>query len=122
MEIFLLYLDSKPRSMFKGAIFILGAKGILYGGVDYMDKARKLEIIKEFGKNEKDTGSAEVQIALLTERINELTEHLKVHKKDHHSRRGLLMMVGQRRGLLNYVAKQDIERYRAVIKKLGLRR
>ncbi|MGV3024738.1 30S ribosomal protein S15 [Clostridium thermobutyricum] len=87
-----------------------------------MDKARKLEIIKEFGKNEKDTGSAEVQIALLTERINELTEHLKVHKKDHHSRRGLLMMVGQRRGLLNYVAKQDIERYRAVIKKLGLRR
>lgn len=87
-----------------------------------MDKARKLELIKEFGKNEKDTGSAEVQIALLTERINELTGHLKVHKKDHHSRRGLLMMVGQRRGLLNYVAKQDIERYRAVIKKLGLRR
>ncbi|MGL5416682.1 MAG: 30S ribosomal protein S15 [Clostridium sp.] len=87
-----------------------------------MDKARKLEIIKEFGKNEKDTGCAEVQIALLTERINELTGHLKVHKKDHHSRRGLLMMVGQRRGLLNYVAKQDIERYRAVIKKLGLRR
>ncbi|WP_297631351.1 30S ribosomal protein S15 [uncultured Clostridium sp.] len=87
-----------------------------------MDKARKLEIINEFGKNEKDTGSAEVQIALLTERINELTGHLKVHKKDHHSRRGLLMMVGQRRGLLNYVAKQDIERYRAVVKKLGLRR
>ncbi|MGL4849090.1 MAG: 30S ribosomal protein S15 [Clostridium sp.] len=87
-----------------------------------MDKARKLELIKEFGKNEKDTGCAEVQIALLTERINELTAHLKVHKKDHHSRRGLLMMVGQRRGLLNYVAKQDIERYRAVIKKLGLRR
>ncbi|MGL4873435.1 MAG: 30S ribosomal protein S15 [Clostridium sp.] len=87
-----------------------------------MDKARKLELIKEFGKNEQDTGCAEVQIALLTERINELTAHLKVHKKDHHSRRGLLMMVGQRRGLLNYVAKQDIERYRAVIKKLGLRR
>ncbi|MBP1888501.1 small subunit ribosomal protein S15 [Clostridium moniliforme] len=87
-----------------------------------MDKARKQEIIKEFGRSEQDTGSAEVQIALLSERINELTEHLKVHKKDHHSRRGLLMMVGQRRGLLNYLAKQDIERYRAIIKKLGLRR
>ena len=87
-----------------------------------MDKARKQEIIKEFGRSEQDTGSAEVQIALLSERINELTGHLKVHKKDHHSRRGLLMMVGQRRGLLNYLAKQDIERYRAIIKKLGLRR
>lgn len=87
-----------------------------------MDKARKQEIIKEFGRNEHDTGSAEVQVALLSERINELTEHLKVHKKDHHSRRGLLMMVGQRRGLLNYLAKQDIERYRAIVKKLGLRR
>lgn len=87
-----------------------------------MDKARKLEIIKEFGKSETDTGSAEVQVALLSERITELTAHLKVHKKDHHSRRGLLMMVGQRRGLLNYLQKQDIERYRAIIKKLGLRR
>ncbi|MDY6012930.1 30S ribosomal protein S15 [Clostridium sp.] len=87
-----------------------------------MDKARKQEIIKEFGRSEHDTGSAEVQVALLSERINELTEHLKVHKKDHHSRRGLLMMVGQRRGLLNYLAKQDIERYRAIVKKLGLRR
>lgn len=75
-----------------------------------MDKARKLEIIKEFGKSEGDTGSAEVQVALLSERITELTAHLKVHKKDHHSRRGLLMMVGQRRGLLNYLQKQDIER------------
>ncbi|MGL4773602.1 MAG: 30S ribosomal protein S15 [Clostridium sp.] len=87
-----------------------------------MDKQRKLEIIKEHGRSEADTGSPEVQIALLTERINSLTDHLRTHKKDHHSRRGLLMMVGQRRGLLNYVAKQDIERYRAIIAKLGLRR
>ena len=82
----------------------------------------KAELIKEFGKNEKDTGSTEVQIAILTEEIKHLTEHLKVHKKDHHSRRGLLMMVGQRRGLLNYLAEQDIERYRTLIKELGLRR
>lgn len=87
-----------------------------------MDKARKLEIIKEFGRGEGDTGSPEVQIALLTERITYLTEHFKVHKKDHHSRRGLLMMVGQRRGLLNYLKEQDIERYRAIVKKLGLRK
>lgn len=87
-----------------------------------MDKARKLEIIKEFGRGEGDTGSPEVQIALLTERITHLTEHFKVHKRDHHSRRGLLMMVGQRRGLLNYLKEQDIERYRAIVKKLGLRK
>ncbi|MGN2349619.1 30S ribosomal protein S15 [Clostridium cagae] len=87
-----------------------------------MDKARKLEIIKQHGRSEGDTGSPEVQIALLTERINSLTGHLKVHKKDHHSRRGLLMMVGHRRGLLNYLADQDIERYRTIIKQLGLRR
>jgi small subunit ribosomal protein S15 len=87
-----------------------------------MDKAKKLEIIKKFGRSEGDTGSPEVQIALLTERIQSLTEHLKVHKKDHHSRRGLLMMVGQRRGLLNYLSDQDIERYRTLIKELGLRR
>ena len=87
-----------------------------------MDKARKLEIIKEFGRGEGDTGSPEVQIALLTERITHLTEHFKVHKKDHHTRRGLLMMVGQRRGLLNYLAAQDIERYRTIIAQLGLRR
>ena len=87
-----------------------------------MDKARKLEIIKEYGRSEGDTGSPEVQIALLSERIKDLTEHLKAHKKDHHSRRGLLMMVGQRRGLLNYLAEQDIERYRTLIKELGLRR
>ena len=82
----------------------------------------KTEIIREFGRKEGDTGSPEVQIALLTARINELNDHLKMHKKDHHSRRGLLMMVGRRRGLLNYLAEQDIERYRAIIKKLGLRR
>ena len=87
-----------------------------------MEKARKQEIIKEFGRSEGDTGSAEVQVALLSERISELTAHLKVHKKDHHSRRGLLMMVGQRRGLLNYLQEEDIERYRAIVKKLGLRR
>ena len=87
-----------------------------------MDKERKEEIIKAFGRSEGDTGSPEVQIALLTERINHLNEHLKVHKKDHHSRRGLLMMVGQRRGLLNYLADQDIERYRTLIGRLGLRK
>lgn len=87
-----------------------------------MDKAKKLELIKKFGRSEGDTGSPEVQVALLTERINTLQEHFKVHKKDHHSRRGLLKMVGQRRGLLNYLADQDIERYRTLIKELGLRR
>ncbi|WP_297435638.1 30S ribosomal protein S15 [uncultured Clostridium sp.] len=87
-----------------------------------MDKARKEELIVQYGRHEGDTGSPEVQIALLTERINMLTGHLKMHKKDHHSRRGLLMMVGQRRGLLNYLTKQDIERYRTVIKALELRR
>lgn len=87
-----------------------------------MDKARKQEIIEKYGRHEGDTGSPEVQIALLTERINSLTDHLRTHKKDHHSRRGLLMMVGQRRGLLNYLTKQDIERYRAIVKELGLRR
>lgn len=87
-----------------------------------MDKIRKQEIIAKHARHEGDTGSPEVQIALLTERINSLTYHLRTHKKDHHSRRGLLMMVGQRRGLLNYLYEQDIERYRAIIKELGLRR
>jgi len=91
------------------------------GGAD-MDKALKQRIIEENRTHESDTGSPEVQIALLTERINHLTEHLKTHKKDHHSRRGLLMMVGQRRGLLNYLTKVDIERYRAIIAKLGIRK
>ena len=87
-----------------------------------MDKTKKQEIIAKYGRHEGDTGSPEVQIALLTERINSLTDHLRFQKKDHHSRRGLLMMVGQRRGLLNYLSDQDIERYRAIIKELGLRR
>ena len=83
---------------------------------------RKAEIIKEFQLSETDTGSPEVQIALLTERINHLNEHLKEFKKDHHSRRGLLKMVGKRRGLLDYLMKKDIERYRSIIAKLGLRK
>ncbi|MCR5006757.1 MAG: 30S ribosomal protein S15 [Clostridiales bacterium] len=87
-----------------------------------MTKERKLEIIKEFGRSEGDTGSPEVQIALLTERINHLTEHLKTHKKDHHSRRGMLMLVGQRRGMLNYLRSKDIEAYRTLIARLGIRR
>lgn len=82
----------------------------------------KQEIIKKYATHEGDTGSPEVQIAILTERINHLNEHLKINKKDHHSRRGLLKMVGQRRGLLNYLTKVDIERYRAIIEKLNLRK
>lgn len=82
----------------------------------------KAEIIKEYALKEGDTGSPEVQIAILTARINHLTEHLKEHKGDHHSRRGLLMMVGKRRGLLDYLANVDIERYRAIIAKLGIRK
>ena len=87
-----------------------------------MLKEEKNAIIKEYAQHEGDTGSPEVQIALLTKRINDLTEHLKTHKKDHHSRRGLLKMVGQRRNLLNYLTKVDIERYRASIAKLGNRK
>ena len=83
---------------------------------------KKAEIIKEYQTKEGDTGSPEVQIALLSARIADLTEHLKTHKKDHHSRRGMLKMVGQRRGLLDYLKKTDIERYRAIVEKLGLRR
>jgi len=87
-----------------------------------LQKEEKTSIIGEYSTHEGDTGSAEVQIALLTARINQLTEHLKTHKKDHHSRRGLLMMVGQRRRLLNYLSKTDVERYRSVIGRLDLRR
>jgi small subunit ribosomal protein S15 len=82
----------------------------------------KADIIATHRQHDSDTGSPEVQIALLTERINHLTEHLKVHKKDHHSRRGLLMLVGQRRRLLDYVRRNDVERYRGIIARLGLRR
>lgn len=83
---------------------------------------KKAAIVKEYARSEGDTGSPEVQIALLTARIQELTEHLKIHQKDHHSRRGLLKMVGQRRGLLDYLKKSDIGRYRALIEKLGIRK
>jgi len=85
-------------------------------------KEMKQEIVEKYGKTPGDTGSPEVQVALLTARISDLTEHLKVHKKDHHSRRGMLKMVGQRRGLLDYLKKTDIERYRSIVEKLGLRR
>ena len=87
-----------------------------------MQKDKKQAIIEAYQLHEGDPGSPEVQIAILTERINHLNEHLKVYKKDHHSRRGLLKMVGQRRGLLNYLTKIDIERYRAIVEKLGLRK
>jgi len=87
-----------------------------------MDAATKQAIIEEYATHEGDTGSPDVQIALLTKRIAHLTEHLKVHKGDHHSHRGLMLMVGQRRRLLNYVAKNDIEHYRLLIARLGLRR
>lgn len=87
-----------------------------------MDKLQKQQIIEKYGRTDNDTGSPEVQIAILTERINHLTDHLRTHKKDHHSRRGLLKMVGQRRGLLNYLMKKDIERYRTIIAELGIRK
>ena len=87
-----------------------------------ISKEMKSQIIEKYKRDEKDTGSPEVQIAILTERINELTEHLKIHKKDNHSRRGLLKMVGKRRNLLNYLAKKDEEAYKALVGKLGLRK
>lgn len=91
------------------------------GGTDML-KTEKKSIIETYAMHEGDTGSPEVQIALLTKRINDLTDHLKTHKKDHHSRRGLLKMVGQRRNLLGYLKKSNIDRYRAIIEKLGLRK
>ena len=87
-----------------------------------MNTERKAQIIDAYKRHEGDTGSPEVQIALLTERINHLNEHLKINKKDHHSRRGLLMMVGQRRGMLDYLKAKDIERYRTIIAQLNLRK
>ncbi len=87
-----------------------------------MTKAEKAAIMAEYATHEGDTGSPEVQIAVLTKRINDLTEHLKTHKKDHHSRRGLLKMVGKRRNLLKYLTKVDIERYRSIIARLGIRK
>jgi len=87
-----------------------------------LTQERKAELTKQFGKDERDTGNTRVQVALLTERINELTEHLRSHVKDHHSRRGLLKMVGKRRRLLKYLESSDLERYRALVADLGLRR
>lgn len=87
-----------------------------------MTKERKTEILETYAREKNDTGSAEVQIALLTERINELTDHLRVHKKDNHSRRGLLVMVGKRKRLLKYLENKDVERYRSIIAKLGIRK
>jgi small subunit ribosomal protein S15 len=87
-----------------------------------LTKARKNELVERFGESTSDTGKTEVQVALLTERINQLTDHLRTHRKDHHSRRGLLMLVGKRRRLLNYLQRDDLERYRALIRELGLRR
>ena len=87
-----------------------------------MDKELKAQIMKDYARSENDTGSPEVQVALLTERINHLNEHLKLNKKDHHSRRGLLLMVGRRRNMLEYLKKTDIERYRSLISRLNLRK
>ncbi|MDR1953485.1 MAG: 30S ribosomal protein S15 [Clostridiales Family XIII bacterium] len=87
-----------------------------------IDQKKKAEIIEEYKTGNADTGSPEVQVAILTYRINDLNEHLKIHKKDHHSRRGLLKMVGQRRNLLNYLREKDIERYRTLVSRLGLRK
>lgn len=87
-----------------------------------LSKEQKQEIITKFGENPEDTGKAEVQVALLTQRIKDLTEHVKIHKKDHHNRRGLSKLVGQRRHLLNYLIKTDVDRYRKVISDLGLRK
>jgi small subunit ribosomal protein S15 len=87
-----------------------------------LTQEQKADIVAKFGQNEQDTGSTRVQIALLTQRINDLTGHLREHRKDHHSRRGLLMLVGQRRRLLNYMQRSDLEGYRALIRELGLRR
>ncbi|MBQ4634031.1 MAG: 30S ribosomal protein S15 [Bacilli bacterium] len=87
-----------------------------------LTKERKQELVKTYARNEKDTGSTEIQVAILTEEINQLTAHLKEHKHDYHSRRGLLKKVGQRRSLLNYLLREDVKRYRELIKKLGLRK
>jgi small subunit ribosomal protein S15 len=87
-----------------------------------LTQERKREIVEQFGDDPRDTGNTRVQVALLTQRINDLTVHLRTHKKDHHSRRGLLMLVGQRRRLLNYLQRHDLEGYRALIRELGLRR
>lgn len=96
--------------------------GNILEGENMLLKEEKTAVIDQNKLHDGDTGSPEVQIAILTRRINDLTEHLKIHKKDHHSRRGLLKMVGHRRGMLNYLKKKDIERYRTIIAKLGIRK
>ena len=104
------------------AIYLANGETKIRGGKKMtMTKEQKAQIIEEYKLHEGDTGSPEVQIAILSYRINSLTEHLKTHKKDHHSRRGLFKMIGQRRGLLRYLQKNDIERYRSLIEKLGIR-
>jgi small subunit ribosomal protein S15 len=95
---------------------------ILGGGLSMLSNDKKKELVEKFQLHETDTGSPEVQIAILTERINQLTDHFRVHKKDHHSRRGLYKMIGHRRNLLNYLRKKDVNRYRELIQTLGLRR
>ena len=113
---------AEPYARFWGSPPFASCRGDKKLGGVVMLKDRKQEIIATYRTSENDTGSPEVQIALLTERINHLNEHLKVNKKDHHSRRGLLKMVGNRRSLLNYLERIDIERYRAILDKLGLRK
>ena len=113
---------SKPLLRYRRLSDLYLGRWHFIGGFIMISKEKKAEIIANYGRKEGDTGSPEVQIALLTERISELTEHLKVNQKDHHSRRGLLKMVGQRRNLLAYLKKKDLDGYRALIEKLGLRK
>jgi small subunit ribosomal protein S15 len=105
-----------------GARAVIGRHSASLTGRMPLTQERKQELIEKFGDSPTDTGKTEVQVALLTERINQLTVHLRTHAKDHHSRRGLLMLNGQRRRFLNYLRKTDLERYRSVIRELGLRR
>ena len=118
----MLSLRNSGGAAFHQPVTQLAGKNSLKGGKPMIRKEEKTAVIEANRTHETDTGSPEVQIAILTARIRELTEHLKVHKKDNHSRRGLLKMVGKRRRLLDYLAKKDIERYRAVIAKLGIRK
>ena len=122
----MLYLTSVKRPLLGDAtlrrFLMLGRSKNNWRNFIMLTPERKQELIETYRVHEGDTGSPEVQIAILTERITYLTEHLKEHKKDHHSRRGLLKMVGQRRGLLNYLMAKDIERYRSIISKLNIRK
>ena len=120
------HLDAMPHRMRSQSEERLTPQGQKKGGRTMADKLsiskeRTRELIAEYGKNENDSGSPEVQVAILTERIRNLTEHLKVHKKDNHTRRGLMKLIGKRRGLLKYIKKRDIDEYRALVKRLGIR-